>query len=63
MFANERRGSAGLGSIGAVAAVMVAWVISTGVLYKSFREGGLSRLPANSTCQVVCPGSELKSKG
>lgn len=60
MFANQRRGSAGLGSIGAVAAVMVLWLISTGVLVKSYREGGLSRLPEGSTCQMVCQGGVAK---
>lgn len=54
MFANQRRGTVGMGSIGAVAAVMVAWLIGTGVLIKSYREGGASRLPPNTTCEVVC---------
>lgn len=55
MFANQRRGTVGLGSIGMVAAVMVAWLIGTGVLIKSYQDGGASRLPASSTCQLVCP--------
>lgn len=62
MFANQRRGSAGLGSIGAVAVVMVAWLISTGVLVKAYREGAASRIPSGSTCELVC-GSPLKGKG
>ena len=62
MFTNQRRGTAGLGSIGAVAAVMVAWLISTGVLVKAYREGATSRMPAGTTCELVC-GSPLKGKG
>lgn len=57
MFANQRRGSAGLGSIGAVAAVMVAWLVSTGVLVKAYREGAASRFPEGGTCQSVCQGA------
>lgn len=56
MFANQRRGTVGLGSITAVAAIMAAWIIGTGVMVKSYREGGTSHLPAGSTCQVVCQG-------
>ena len=63
MFANQRRGSAGLGSIGAVAAVMVAWLISTGVLVKVYREGAFSKIPAGSTCELVCQASPLKGEG
>ncbi len=54
MFANQRRGTVGLGSIGAVAAVLAAWLISTGVLIKTYRDGGLSQLPDGSTCELVC---------
>ncbi len=57
MFANQRRGAVGLGSIGAVAAIMLAWVLGTGVLVKSYREGAAATLPADSTCQVVCQGA------
>ena len=60
MFANQRRGTAGLGSIAAVAAVLVGWLIGAGVMLKSYREGGASVLPANGTCQVVCPGVHVK---
>ncbi len=56
MFANQRRGTAGLGSLAGVAAVLVAWLIGTGVMLKTYREGGASLLPANGTCQVVCNG-------
>ncbi|MDP1822406.1 MAG: hypothetical protein Q8L48_04165 [Archangium sp.] len=63
MFANQRRGTVGLGSIGAVAAIMVAWLIGTGVLIKTYREGGASRLPANSTCELVCQSAPAPAKG
>jgi hypothetical protein len=39
MFANQRQSTAGLGSIGAVAVVLVAWVFATGVFLKVYREG------------------------
>jgi len=54
MFANQRRGAVGLGSIGAVAAIILASVVSTGVMMKSYREGASSTLPAGTTCQVIC---------
>ena len=54
MFQNQRRGMAGLGSIGGVAMVMVAWLLSTGVMVKAWREGAISRAPAGTSCQVVC---------
>ncbi len=60
MFANQRRGTAGLGSIAGVAAVLVAWLIGTGVMLETYRQGGASLLPANGTCQVVCPGKHVK---
>ena len=60
MFANQRRGTACLGSIAGVAAVLVAWLIGTGVMLETYRQGGASSLPANGTCQVVCPGKHVK---
>jgi hypothetical protein len=63
MFANQRRGSAGLGSIGAVAAVIAVWLLSTGVMVKAWHEGGHSRVDGG-TCQVVCQTlPPLKAKG
>jgi hypothetical protein len=61
MFANQRRGSAGLGSIGAVAAVIAIWLLSTGVMVRSWHEGGHLK---GATCQVVCQTSTaIKAKG
>lgn len=60
MFANQRRGSAGLGSIGAVALVLAGWLITTGFLVKVYRDGGLSQLPEGGTCQVVCSSGKAK---
>lgn len=62
MFANQRRGTAGLGSIGGVAAVLVAWLITTGVMVKTYSEGGsLPSMPDGSTCKLVCqPGVKVK---
>jgi|GEM_PF-3914111 hypothetical protein len=63
MFANQRRGSAGLGSIGAVALVMVGWLVSTGLLVKVYRDGGASSgMTQGGTCQIVCAGG-VKAKG
>lgn len=57
MFVNQTRGAVGLGSIGAVAAIMVASLIGTGVMVKSYSDGPASNLPADSTCQVICQGA------
>ncbi len=54
MFVNQTRGAVGLGSIGAVAAIMLASLIGTGVMVKSYSEGFASHLPADTTCQVIC---------
>lgn len=62
MFANQTRGVVGLGSIVAVAAIMVSSILGTGLMAKSYREGGASTLPAGSSCQVVCQAA-LKGKG
>ena len=63
MFANQRRGSAGLGSIAAVAAVIVVWLLSTGVMVRSWQEGGHFKDPG-TTCQLVCQTAQvLKGKG
>lgn len=61
MFQNQRRGMAGLGSIGGVALVMVATLISTGVLVKAYREGPSPRAPAGTSCQVVCQATPAQS--
>jgi hypothetical protein len=63
MFANQRRGTAGLGSITAVALVAVAWLIGTGVMIKTYREGPASLMPADGTCEVVCQGAAKLKKG
>lgn len=55
MFAIQRSES-GFISIGAVGVVLIAWLIGAGVMLKTYKEGGASRFPANSTCQVVCQG-------
>ena len=62
MFANQKRGVVGLGSIVAVAAIMVGSIVGTGVMVKSYREGGASSLPAGTSCQVICHG-QVKAKG
>lgn len=61
MFATQRSES-GFTSIGAVGVILVAWLIGAGVMLKTYREGGASRFPADSTCQVVCQGV-AKGKG
>lgn len=60
MFTNQRRGTAGLGSIGAVALVLAGWLLTTGFLVKVYREGGASRLPEGGTCQVVCTSAKVR---
>ena len=56
MFANQRRGSAGLGAIVAVAIVVVSWIAGTGLLVKVYRDGGVNSL--RSQCELVCRGAE-----
>ncbi len=63
MFAYQRRGNAGFGSIGAVALVMTMWLMTTGVLVKVYRDGGVSQIPADSTCEVGCQKPLVKVKG
>ncbi len=60
MFANQRRGSAGLGSIAAVALVMATWFVGTGVLVQVYRHGGVTLMPSGGTCQVVCHPGQAK---
>ena len=52
MFANQRRGTAGLGSITAVALVAIGWLVGTGVMVEAYRDGVASVVPAQ--CQRVC---------
>jgi len=61
MFANQRRGSAGLGSITGVGLVMLLWIIGASVMLKTYREGG-SRLTLPSSCEVICqvPSADVK---
>ena len=54
MFANQRRGSTGMGSLVAVAVVLVAWLAGTGLLVKVYQQGGSESLP--DRCEVVCRG-------
>ncbi|MFZ5443758.1 MAG: hypothetical protein ACOZQL_27380 [Myxococcota bacterium] len=60
MFTNQRRGTAGLGSITAVALVLAGWLVSTGIFMKVYRDGGLSKMPEGGTCQVVCQSAKAK---
>lgn len=63
MFANQRRGSAGLGSITGVALVALLWLIGATLMLKTYREGGASALrQLPSSCEVVCqaPMTDLK---
>lgn len=64
MFANQRRGTAGLGSLTGVALVLVAWLISTGVMIKVYQEGGTSTgwLAPDSNCELVCQVPAVKLK-
>lgn len=43
----------GVGSLGAVAAVMIAFCIGGGLMWKTYREGPSSR-PATAQCAWVC---------
>ncbi len=56
MFANQRRGSAGLGALFAVGLVLLGYLAGTGLLVKVYRDGGLSSL--KSQCEMVCRGGE-----
>jgi hypothetical protein len=56
MFANQRRGSAGLGAIVAVGIVVASWLVGTGLLVKAYRDGGTDSL--RSQCELVCRGAE-----
>jgi hypothetical protein len=53
MFANQRRGTAGLGSITGVALVALLWLISATVMLKTYREGGAVAAPSGA-CELVC---------
>lgn len=61
MFAMQRRDN-GFVTLGAVALVLVAWLVGAGVMLKTYRDGAASRLPSDSTCHVVCQGT-FKGKG
>jgi hypothetical protein len=54
MFANQRRGSTGTESIVAVALVLLAWLAGTGLLVKTYSEGGTGA--DQDRCEVVCRG-------
>ena len=56
MFANQRRGSAGMESLFAVALVLVGWIVGTGLLVKVYQDGGSG--PEQDRCEVVCRGAE-----
>lgn len=64
MFANQRRGTAGLGSITGVALVAILWAVGATLMLKTYREGGASAVQQQlpSSCEVVCqvPVPELK---
>jgi hypothetical protein len=61
MFSNQRRGSAGLGGIVGVALVVLGFLGSTGLLVKTYRDGGVNRTPAG--CEVVCRQAAGTVKG
>lgn len=64
MFANQRRGTAGLGSIAAVGFIAIAWLFGTGLMMDTYRTGAASSAqPAAGTCAVVCPVAPVKGKG
>lgn len=59
MFANQRRGSAGLGAIVGVGLVLLGWLASTGLLVKVYSDGGLTR--GGAPCEVVCRSPETSA--
>ena len=63
MFEYERRKTAGLGSIGGVALVLVLWLIGIGTLLKVYQAGGSSQLPPDGTCELGCQQGSTKAKG
>lgn len=46
-----------------MALVMTMWLMTTGVLVKVYRDGGVSQIPADSTCEVGCQKPLVKVKG
>lgn len=55
MFANVRS-SRGFTSIGAVAMVMAVWLMGAGMMVKVYKEGGASKAPSATGCELVCNG-------
>ncbi len=55
MFSNQRRGSTGMGSLVAVALVLLGWIAGTGLLVKVYQDGGSEE--AQDRCEVVCRGA------
>jgi hypothetical protein len=56
MFANQRSSRDGLWPLLAVAMVLSGWLISAGLMLKSYRDGGALEL--RNQCELVCRGAE-----
>lgn len=62
MFANQRRGTAGLGSIAAVAVIAFAWLFGAGLMVKTYGEGtAIAGLSSAANCALVCERSSPNS--
>jgi hypothetical protein len=59
MFANVQRGDSGLSNIIAVAALLVLYVASAGLMWKSYREGG--KQAGEPGCHIACMSLAKKS--
>lgn len=61
MFASQRDPAAGRGALWGVALLMVAWVVTTGVMWKAYRDGSASA--PESRCELVCRPTVPTPKG
>ena len=48
-------------SLVAVAVVLAASLVGTGVMVKSYREGAVAKAPLDKTCTIVC--SQVTARG
>lgn len=60
MFRNQRHGASGLGAILGVTLVLAGFLATTGLLIKSYREGGQL---TQTGCELVCRQAQAAAKG
>lgn len=58
MFTTNQRGTAGLGTIIGIAALIALYFAGAGLLWKTYREGGNA---TGTDCQLVCHQPVMKT--